>query len=900
PDKGEGHVPIYQDLTLVFSKPQNESTVTWNISQGMALAGSWSNGSTRLVLAHAEPFIECANYDIEVDGYDWQGLRLAPPKVWFFSAVCYRPYIVSTAPEDGVVQVPLNETIVVEFSETINETTLEWDINPDPGGWVLEWNWNSSIAYFNHSVNFTECLEYDVEMISFKDMDDRLMKPGRVPNPWGFMSQCGNPYIVSTDPDHLQEEVPFDYPLTVVFSEPMTTDTVAWSLDPNYWPPDTIVFTVQWFDNDTRAVFSHVMDFHVCQEYSFWISSAADKDYDQLVPGPVPNPFNFTTDCPNPYIILEAPSNGEVDVTLTVHIEIRFSETMNKNSFAWTITPDPGGWSQYWNMSDTRVLLSHSNLFGHCTLYEVEVIYVEDVDGNPLVPGPYPLNETHPNPWTFKTYCDAPFIVSTSPSDMEQGVPTNVSVLITFSEAIDPSTFLFTVPPTLGGWETDWMTMSEVYLNRSHDLPECTSETIHVTQATDLEAKHLVPGPVPNPWTFKTVCPNPQILLTNPSDGEGGVSLDAPLVVVFDRPMDQTTLDWTLNPDPGGWTVVWEGNFTVLTLTHSNLFTIDTVYEAEVVSILDMEGNPLVPGPVPNPWQFTTGETVSAPTNLQVRRTFPDDVTIVWDLVGGATSYHVYSTTDRFEPWPWANMIDVAAPATTAILAGHLSDGLDHYYIVRAYNDVLGKESGNSTMGAKLNRNFVASPMASSIYWMSIPYRSIYTSASDVANELTQSKVNVIAKWDREKQEMTSYYFARGKWRGRDFTLSPGDGFYVSAVSDFAWYINGTDFGTSLDFGFMPSPTKTNAHWISLAPTSVYAKASDIVIDIEGGLGPGTNTKIVEVRKWDPSTSTEIVFHYDGTGWTGIDFDISGADGVCLQVVSSFSWSPRLLTPAVD
>jgi hypothetical protein len=900
PETGEGNVPFFKNITVVFSKAMNKSTVTWSISQGMTLAGSWSNGSTRLVLTHAEPFIECANYDIEVDGYDWQGLRLAPPKVWFFSAVCYRPYIVSTSPEDGAVQVPPNETIVVEFSETINETTLVWDIDPNPGGWVIEWNWNSSIAYFNHSVNFTDCLEYDVEMVTFKDMDDRLPKAGLVPNPWGFMSQCGNPYIVSTDPYNLQEEVPFDYPLTVVFSEPMATDTVSWSLDPNYWPPNTIVFSVQWFENDTRAVFSHLKDFHVCETYSFWITSGSDNESNHLVPGPVPNPFNFTTVCPNPYIIFEEPSNGEMDATLTVPIEIRFSETMNKNSFAWTITPDPGGWSQYWNMSDTRVLLSHSNLFEHCTQYVVKVTYIEDIDGNPLIAGPYPFNETHPNPWTFQTYCDAPFIVSTSPSDMEENVSMNVSVLITFSEAIDPTTLLFTVIPTSGGWVTDWLTPSEVYLNRSYDLPPCSSETVHVTQATDLEGKQLIPGPVPNPWTFKVVCPNPRIMSTDPADGEGGVPLDAPVVVAFDRPMDPSTLDWTINPDPGGWTVVWDGSYTTLTLTHSNLFAIDTVYEAEVVSILDDQGNPLMSGPVPNPWQFTTGETVSPPAGLQVMRTFPDDVWVVWDPVGGATSYHVYSTTDRFEQWPWTSMTDIAAPITLAVFPGHLSDGLDHYYLVRAYNDVLGKESGNSTMGTKLNRDFVASPSVSSIYWMSIPYRSIYARASDIASELSESKVNIVAKWDRDTQEMISYYFARGKWRGRDFTLNPGDGFYVSAVSDFAWFISGTDFAADLDFGFMPAPTKTNAHWISLAPTSVYARASDIVNDIEGGLGPGTNTNIIEVRKWDPSTSTEIVFYYGGNGWTGVDFDVSGAEGICLQVVSSFSWSPKLITPAVD
>jgi hypothetical protein len=714
------------------------------------------------------------------------------------------------------------------------------------------------------------------------------------------MSQCGSPYIVSTNPSHLEEEIPFDYPLTINFSEPMTTNTVAWSLNPNYPPPNTIVFVVNWYDNDTRAVFTHVKDFHVCETYTFWISTGRDKENNQLVPGPVPNPFNFTTACINPHIILQEPSHGETDVTLTVPIEIRFSEGMNKDSFVWTTSPDPGGWSQYWNMSDSRVLLSHSNLFEHCTIYWVEVVYIEDVDGNPLVPGPYPLNETHPNPWTFQTYCDAPFIVSASPSDMEQNVPTDVSIFITFSEAIDSSTFMFTVVPTSGSWEADWLTSSEVYLNRSFGLPDCTVQTVHVTQATDLEGKHLVPGPVPNPWSFKTVCPNPQILLTDPADGEGGVPLDADIIVVFDRSMDQATLDWTLVPDPGGWTVIWNGNYTVLTLTHSVLFTIDTVYLVEIVNILDLEGNPLVQGPVPNPWQFTTGETVSSPANLRVLRTFPNDVAVVWDPVAGATSYHVYSTSDRFEQWPWVNMVDIAAPITQAIFPGHLSDGQDHYYIVRAYNDVLGKESANSTMGTKLNRDFIASPAVSSIYWMSIPYRSIYTRASDIANELTESRANVIAKWDRGTQEIVSYYFARGKWRGRDFALNPGDGFYVSAVSDFSWFINGTDFAADLGFGFMPAPTKTNAHWFSLAPTSIYAKASDIVVDIEGGLGPGTNTKIIEVRKWDPSAGTEIVFYYDGSGWSGVDFGISSAEGICLQVISSFSWSPRLITPTVD
>lgn len=900
PGANANNVPFYKNITVVFSKSMNESTVTWSISQGMTLSGTWSNNSTRLYLTHEEPYIECASYHIEVDGYDLQGLRLASPKDWWFNAVCYKPYIVSTYPVDGQAQVPLNATIVVEFSETINETTLEWNITPDPGGWVIEWNWNSSIAYFNHSANFTQCLQYEVEVINALDMDGRSLKEPLVPNPWLFMAQCGNPYIVLTDPFDGQEEIPFNYSLTVVFNEPMNTTTVSWSLAPNYPPPDTILFTVHWYDNDTRAVFTHIKDFLVCETYSFLISTGRDKEGNPLVPGPVPNPFNFTTACPNPYIILEDPSNGETNVTLTKSIEIRFNLPINKETFSWSITPDPGGWSQFWNMSDTRVLLSHSNFFEYCMLYEVEVLFAEDLTGNQLVPGPYPLNETYPNPWTFKTYCDAPFIVSTDPHDGQQGVPFNTSIFIVFSEAIDHSSFFWTIAPSGGGWTADWATASEVYLNRTFLLPECTMETVHVTQAADLEGKQLVPGPVPNPWVFTTICPNPMILLTDPEDGEGSVPLDAPVVVTFDRPMNESTLQWTIDPNPGGWTIVWEQNYTRLVLSHSITFTIDTVYDVHIVSILDQMGNPLVPGLVPNPWQFTTGEIVNPPKNLQVWRVFPDDVTVAWDPVSGATHYRVYSTTDKFEPWPWADMLEIAVPATSATFGGHLSDGSDHFYIVRAYNDVLGKESGNSTMGAKVHAAFLHDPTRANLYWMSLPYRTIYFRASDIAGELTETRVNIIARWDRDKQEYESYYYARGKWRGKDFTISPGDGFYVSVVSDFSWYINGTDRSAEIDFTYLPSPAKKNLHWISLPYTSIYATASVIVLDIEGGLGPGYNSKIVEVRKWDPLGLRERVFRYDGSGWSGDDFEILAGEGLCFKIVASFTWTPRLMTPAVE
>jgi hypothetical protein len=789
PDAGAQNVPLTKNITLEFSKPMNESTVTWTIFPWTDFSASWSNNSTRLVLSHVDPFIECSIPEFGIDGYDWEGLRLAPRKNWWFSAACFRPYVVSTSPAHQQSQVPLDAPVVVEFSETIDEVTLQWSIDPDPGDWMIEWNWNSSVAYFNHSSNFTECLEYEVQMISFEDMEGRPMKPGLVPNPWRFMTQCENPYILTTDPYDAQQDVPIDHPLAVVFNEPMETSTVSWSLDPNYWPPDTILFSVQWFDNDTRAVFTHAVPFHVCESYNFTITTGKDKDNNPLVPGPAPNPFNFTTVCSHPTIIWTSPVDGEMDVAVNRAISIGFSEPLNQSSLAWTINPVVGNWSEIW--APASVTLSHSVDFETCQLYTVTVVY-------------------------FKS--------------------------------------LFEVPGS--------------------GLPVI--------------------------WAFTTVCPEPQIIATYPMDGAVDIPLDATLVVDFDKCMNTTSVNWTIDPDPGGWSESWAANDTRLLLSHANPFQAATSYVVNVTEATDIFGLSLKPGPVPNPWQFTTGSNVSAPGNLQVWRFFPDDVAVAWDAVDGATSYHVYTTTDKFEPWPWSDMTNVPAPATISLFPGHLSDGSDHFYVVRAYSSSLGQESDNSTMGAKVDIAFVHDPARASLYWMSLPYRTIYSTASDITDELTESRVNLLAKWDRDKQEYESYYFARGKWRGRNFVLAPGDGFYLSVVSDFSWAINGTDANESLYLGFSPSPTKTNAHWISMPYTSVYASASVVVADIEGGLGPGNNTKIIEVRKWDPLGARELIFRYDGSGWSGEDFEILAGEGLCLQVVSSFSWSPRLLTPAVE
>jgi len=118
-------------------------------------------------------------------------------------------------------------------------------------------------------------------------------------------------------------------------------------------------------------------------------------------------------------------------------------------------------------------------------------------------------------------------------------------------------------------------------------------------------------------------------------------------------------------------------------------------------------------------------------------------------------------------------------------------------------------------------------------------------------------------------------------------------------VADFNWYIVGTDSDITIDLPYNPQPFKHNKHYISVPYTGAYTLASDIVVDIEGGLGPGSNAFTIELGLWDAASQSERTYTYTPTGWAGDNFAISPGDGVYIRMVATFNWQPILLTPEV-
>jgi uncharacterized repeat protein (TIGR01451 family) len=104
--------------------------------------------------------------------------------------------------------------------------------------------------------------------------------------------------------------------------------------------------------------------------------------------------WSFTVDTVAPTIIAVAPANGAVEVETTASAEITFSEPIDADSFSFTVTPDPGGWSIAWSGGGTIATLTHAPFTGDTT-YTIRVTTAGDPAGNSLAQAPHE--------WSFTT-----------------------------------------------------------------------------------------------------------------------------------------------------------------------------------------------------------------------------------------------------------------------------------------------------------------------------------------------------------------------------------------------------------------------------------------------------------------------------------------------------------------
>jgi uncharacterized repeat protein (TIGR01451 family) len=121
-------------------------------------------------------------------------------------------------------------------------------------------------------------------------------------------------------------------------------------------------------------------------------SRAVDKVGHVEAPGPG---ITVTVDTLPPELATHSPADGAVGAPLSTTVVLTFSEPIVPDTLAYTVAPDPGGWSTLWNAEDTVATLTHDD-------FDLSQAYTFSVDGA----RDQALNPIVPTQWSFATVLD--------------------------------------------------------------------------------------------------------------------------------------------------------------------------------------------------------------------------------------------------------------------------------------------------------------------------------------------------------------------------------------------------------------------------------------------------------------------------------------------------------------
>ena len=516
------------------------------------------------------------------------------------------PYIVKTIPYDGTINVGLNEDIIIGFSEPMNTATITYSCSPLPsGGFSASWGSDIINVTFSHLSAFEKYTIYVFEVTSGQDLDGNPLIADVIPNPFNFKTVGDDPLIIETIPAHDATGVALDSDIVVKFNNPMNTSTITYQCTPSVAGG----FTAQWNVDNNAVTFSQASGFVKNTQYTFAITAGKDEKGMDLIPSPIPNPWNFTTYSKGPSINHTTPGQNTTHVALNADIIVKFSEPMNTSTVLFAISPDPGGWSASWNALNDEVTFTHSNPFVKNTYHTFQITAGKDLHGLELEPSDL-------NPWSFTTVgggYDDPFIIETTPVNGAVNVSLAAEIVIEFSSPMNSTTVQYSITPTVGGFTANWnLDNTEVTYQHTINFVKKTLHTFTITAAKDEEGFDLNDGWVPNPFAFTTIGDNPIIEGTTPADGTTGVALNADIIVEFSKPMNTGTVVFTSDPVPAaGFTASWNTDGDIVTFLHDADFIEDYVYTVRVASGKDLDGYDLVAGVIPNPFVFRTiGDSV--------------------------------------------------------------------------------------------------------------------------------------------------------------------------------------------------------------------------------------------------------------------------------------------------
>ncbi|MGB3341488.1 MAG: T9SS type A sorting domain-containing protein [bacterium] len=274
------------------------------------------------------------------------------------------------------------------------------------------------------------------------------------------------------------------------------------------------------------------------------------------------------------------------------------------------------------------------------------------------------------------------------------------------------------------------------------------------------------------------------------------------------------------------------------------------------------------------------------------------DVELTWNMIttdtlGNPETVHYYvvyrSTSPSFIPGSSDSVGVTIQPDTVFTDVGALSSGNSYYYLVKAV-DVARNRSVKSNMGYKLNKFFNENASSSDRNWISLPWHSNYTVASDLTDDLSSSGVPLIKIVNlRDDQLYENWLWDPDffEWYGDDFSIVSGRGYEMETTIDTSLFLVGANNPNGL-VSLNENAATTDRNWISIPYNAAYSAVSDITTDYSPSGVP--LIKIVNLR--DDQLYENWLWDPDFLEWYGDDFNIAAGRGYEFEITNDTIWNP--------
>lgn len=466
PVTGSMSVSRATTIRFVFSEPMNTGSVLYLFNPSITFSSEvWSAANTTLTLTPSSSLQLSQAYSVAVAGQDVAGNAMMPAYSYTFTteaaADTMAPTIVTTVPDDNAMNVPVNNGLLLTFSEPMNPASVQVALTPMVSLTTAAWSNNNTELAIGPSTSFVASTMYGAT-ITGADVAGNPMTAATIRFTTAAPPDMTPPSLASSTPPNGATGVQLMSSLSLTFSEPMNTGSVAVETT-----PPVALGTPTWSMMDRVATFTPPMG-----GLPPSTNLIVEVDGRDLAGNPMTTAtVSFTTTAPPdmtaPVVNSTSPATMSTGIPRTTNIEFNFSEPMNRTATEGAFSSSPAIACTFtWNTAGTLMVCNPNTDLGGSANYTVTLgVGARDLANNALA---------MPNVITFTTAAvpdtTRPTVTTTTPANGAVGVPRSVlnfpkgsepgSISVTFSEAMSQASvqgaFSITSPTGFNGGTFSW------------------------------------------------------------------------------------------------------------------------------------------------------------------------------------------------------------------------------------------------------------------------------------------------------------------------------------------------------------------------------------------------------------------------------------------------------------